>query len=511
MSVNFLGIDMGGTMVKAAIFDQNGTQLAVAAAATVLLTPRPGFTERDMEEFYDKVCAVAKEAVASARGNSSSIAGVSCTGHGKGLYLWGQNDVPARNGIISTDSRAADYLADWRRSGIEQKAFAHTCQSIHVSQPCALLRWVKDNEPEVYSNIRWVFEAKDYIRFRLTGEAFAELTDYSGTSLLSLKTCSFEPRLFELFNIPEMIDKMPTLKGSFDLCGRITADAAARTGIPQGTPVAGGMFDIDACALAMNILDEDHLCAIAGTWGINEYISRTPVLDGSVARNSFYCVPDYYLIEESSPTSAGNLEWLVKNILDEDRAKAKNRGVSLYQQLDKLVEQLPPEQCGVYFLPFVFGGTDNPLSKGSFVGFSAGDGKAQMVRAVFEGVVYCHNTHIRRLLASRSENRPLSIRLGGGAARSRVWVQMFADITGLPVEVVEVEELGTLGCAINAAVACGFYPGIVSAVEAMTRRTAVVYPNPAKQKVYARKFQAYQRLVATLDPFWSVLGEVMEW
>ena len=149
-------------------------------------------------------------------------------------------------------------------------------------------------------NVRWVFECKDYVRFRLTGEARAEITDYSGSGLMDLHTKSFSKELLSLFGIENVWDALPPLCASLDIAGHITPEAAALTGLLPGTPVIGGMFDIDACALAVNVTDETNICMIAGTWSINEYPRRAPITDGSVLMNSLFCLPGYYLIEESS-------------------------------------------------------------------------------------------------------------------------------------------------------------------------------------------------------------------
>lgn len=498
----WMGIDIGGTLVKAAVFDSRGRALSVRRASTALHTPIPRHTERDMEELYQQVCAVTRAAVEDAAIPPEEIGGVACAGHGKGLYLWGSGG-PLRNGIISTDSRAADLVLGWRADGTEAAARKRSCQSILVSQPCALLRWLKDNEPDIYGAIQWVFEAKDYIRFRLTGEAFAERTDYSGTGLLNLNTGAVDPELLALFGIPEMADKIPPLRDSFDLCGAVTAEAAAASGLAAGTPVAAGMFDIDACALAMGILSGEDLCVIAGTWGINEFIAEGPVLDGSVAMNSLYCLPDRYLIEESSPTSAGNLEWLCNRVFDLEKAAARQAGESVYQAFDRLVEAVPPEESTVLYLPYIFGGSTNPAARGAFLGLDGGDGKDRMIRAVFEGVVFCHLEHIRRLLNARAQSPPRRVRLGGGAAKSRVWVQMYADTLNLPVEVMEGDELGALGAALCAAVACGHFPSVEAAAAAMVRSSGIVEPDPARVEIYRGKYSRYRRFADALDPVWT--------
>ena len=182
----FMGLDNGGTTTKAAIYDAKGREIGVASRETRMITPRPGWTERDMEEMWEANCGVIHDALEKTGVSPDDIAGVSICGHGKGLYLWGKDGKPARNGIISTDNRAYAYPVKWAADGTEARAFELSCQHVMACQPVALLAWLQDNEPEVMDNIEWVFECKDYVRFRLTGEARAEITDYSGANLVNL-------------------------------------------------------------------------------------------------------------------------------------------------------------------------------------------------------------------------------------------------------------------------------------------------------------------------------------
>lgn len=497
MKDKLLGIDAGNTKIKAALYDSNGNELASASRSTKSIIPMKGYNERNMEEFYRAVCSSVKETIQVSGINQNEIACVSCTGHGKGLYLWGKDGAPAYNGILSTDTRADTYISEWYSKGMDKLVYPYTIQSILVSQPSTLLRWMKDNKPDVYRNIKWVFEAKDYIRFRLTGKAYAEITDYSGTSLMNLASRQFDPYLFEQFGIPEMLECMPPLRDSFDICGFITRKAAELTGLCEGTPVAGGMFDIDSSALAMNIVDESSICVIAGTWSINEYISKKPVTDGSVAMNSLYCLPEFYLIEESSPTSAGNLEWFVKSILDTDY---NNKGKGIYKYIDDLVGTIATEDCDLYFLPYIYGNSVNPSARGAFVGLDSKHTKAHMLRAIFEGIVFNHFFHVKKLLSSR--DMPKSVRLAGGATNSKDWVQMFADVLGLPTEVVHVNELGTLGCALNASVACGLYEDINQALHNMTHKPTCIEPNMQANRIYMEKYLKFKQITESIDFLW---------
>ena len=498
----FVGIDNGGTTARAAVYGKNGKEIAVVGYPTTLLTPAPGHTERDMEEFWQITAKCVREAMEEARILPSQVACVACCGHGKGLYPVDKEGKPLGNGIISTDTRAHQYIVQWNSDGTAQKAKELTCQSLMVSQPCAILRWLKDNKPEIYYAIGTTFEAKDYIRFRLTGEALAEMTDYSGTNLINLHTRSYDDRLFDYFGIPEMKGKLPPLRSSLDQCGCVTPEAAQLCGLEAGIPVAGGMFDIDACAIASGITDETNLCVIAGTWSMNEYISPTPVTDGTVSMNSIFCMPEFYLIEESSPTSAGNLAWLAKNVLDTDKINATNAGTSIYKVFDQLAERVDPN-TDVYYLPYIFGSQDHPLARGTFVGMNAQTTKAEMIRAVMEGIVFNHKMHTDKLLKSREQNPPECIRLAGGAAHSDFWVQMFADVLGYPVETILSDELGTLGCAINGAVTCGMYRDLKDAVDHMVRLGKTVLPNLSMHAVYMRKYEIFVKIVQALYPLWN--------
>ena len=505
----FIGLDNGGTTTKAALYDEKGREIGVSSMGTKMIAPKPGFTERDMEEMWQANCRVIREVLEKTGVSAADVAGLAVCGHGKGLYLWGKDGKPARNGIISTDNRAYAYPAKWRSDGTEEKVFALSCQHIMACQPVALLAWLRDNEPEVMENIQWVFECKDYVRFRLTGEARAEITDYSGANLVNLHTRQYDDELLELFGLGCIRDALPPLCDSVQLAGYVTEEAAALCGLRAGTPVAGGMFDIDACALAVNVLDERHICMIAGTWSINEYPRKAPVTDGKVLMNSIFCLPEYYLIEESSPTSAGNNEWFVKTLLPEVEAQARQAGKSVYAVMNEWVESIPPEEFVPIFLPFLMASNAHPNAKGTFVGLSMSHTRAHIARSIYEGIVYCHKTHLEKLLATRAQE-PECIRLAGGAVKSRVWTQMFADILGYPVETVEVNETGALGCAIAVATAVGAYPSIEEAARNMCVLGKRIQPNPENAAIYAARYNLYKRAIECLDGLWDPMQEVIE-
>ncbi len=505
----YLGLDNGGTTTKAALFTMDGEEVGVASISTAMITPKPGFVERDMEEMWQANCTVIQKVLEKTGVDAADVAGVGICGHGKGLYLWGKDGKPTRNGIISTDNRAYAYPVQWEKDGTERAVFERSCQHIMACQPVALLAWLRDNEPEAYENIQWVFGCKDYVRFRLTGEARAELTDYSGANLLNLHTRDYDRELLALFGLGDIYGALPPLCKATDICGCVTDEAAKLCGLCPGTPVIGGMFDIDACALAVGVINEENLCMIAGTWSINEYLKKEPVLDGSVRMNSLFCLPEYYLIEESSATSAGNNEWFIQQLLPELTRDAKEQGTSVYEEMNRWAEEIPPEEFVPVFLPFTMASNVHPNAKGTFVGISVNHTRRHLLRSVYEGIAFCHRAHIDKLLRSR-DTPPKSVRMAGGAARSRVWTQIFADVLQLPVETVEVNETGALGCAVAVAAAIGDYSSIADAVKGMCRISVPVLPDPGKAEIYRKKYDLYQKVISCLDGVWDELQTLIE-
>ena len=501
MQTYFLGIDNGGTLTKAVLFDSHGATIAEASRKVPMIMREPGFTERDMNALWQANCEVIREIATGSGIPAEEIQGVACTGHGKGLYLWGRDDTPAYNGIVSTDTRAWMYPERWEKDGTAERIFKKTFQKILACQPVSLLRWFKDNRPGILENVRWIFEVKDYIRFRLTGEAFAEVTDYSGSNLMNIRDVRFEKELLDAFGLGDLIDRLPPLKYSTERCGTISPAAARATGLREGTPVAGGMFDIDACAVAMDVTDEENICVIAGTWSINEYISTTPVLNKSVMMNSLFCLPGYYLVEECSPTSAGNNEWFTELFLDEEKRRAKERGISVYELAEELAASVGAEGQNIVFLPYIYGANYNPQAKACFVGLDAAATRPRIIRAVLEGIVFCHMVHVEKLLKNRA--RTAGVRLAGGAAKSRTWAQIFADVFQLPVEIVDANELGALGCAMAAAVASGTYTDLKDAAKHMVKIKYRLEPDAGNAATYARKYLRYRKVSDALDGIWK--------
>lgn len=486
MSKYFMGIDNGGTVCKVALYDNKGNELALASRKIEMIYPEPGHTEKDMDDFWGVNIAAIAEVVKKGDIDPADIAGIAPTGHGNGLFLIDEVGKSIGNGIISTDSRAKKYVERWYKDGTFERINKKTLQSIWAAQPVALLNWYRDNKPEDLEKTRWVLMCKDYIRFKLTGKVFAEITDYSGTNLVNVLTAEYDDDLLDEFGIGEYKDKLPPLKQSTDICGVITTEAAKLTGLAEGTPVMGGFFDIDACAIATGLIDDQDLSIVAGTWSINQFISKTPVGAKELFMTSIYAIPGYWLVLEASPTSASNLEWFINNLMD----------CTDYDDVNSIVASIKPEDSSVIFFPFLFGSSAGENLSSCFFGLHGWHNKGHMLRAVFEGVVFGHKLHLDKLLRHRGPVR--NVRISGGASKSVLWVQMFADILQMPIEITEADEIGTLGAAIGAAVGSGEYKSFEDATNAMVRVSRVVTPNVEKAGIYSEKYDTFCRYLDAL-------------
>jgi L-xylulokinase len=344
---------------------------------------------------------------------------------------------------------------------------------------------------------------KDYLRYRLTGEAFAEITDMSGSSLMNVRDVTYDQELLQAYGIEAYAAKLPPLKYSAEICGYVTKAAAEKTGLKEGTPVAGGLFDIDACGIATGMTTAEKLCLVVGTWSINQYISPTPIVSKSIFMTSLYCIPGYWLVLEGSPTSASNLEWFVTEFLGEAQTLAEQAGHSIYDLCNEWVAHVAPEESHVIFLPFLYGTNVGWDAQACFIGLKGRHHRAHVLRAIYEGVIFAHKIHIEKLLAFRDP--PHAIRLTGGAARSTVWVQMFADVLQLPIEITAGTELGTLGAAICAGVAIRQFASFEHAVASMVHVARTYTPDVTKKDLYAQKYATYRKAIETLGPLWASL------
>lgn len=489
----FLGLDNGGTMTKAAVLDMERCEIVASAARkTDMLMPAPGRTEKRIDDVWRANMDMAAQALAAAGVRGDDIAGIALTGTGNGLYLSDARGSQTYNGIVSTDTRADSYAEECRKSGRHGKNLPKTMKSIWGGQPPMLLQWLRDNDPKVLEATRYIFLLKDMLRFRMTGEAFLERTEMSGAHLLNQETGLPDPEILRNFDLLDLAGKIPPICDSSDRCGGVTREAAAQCGLRAGTPVYGGTMDITACCMASGVVDGSLDSAIGGTWSINQYISREPVIEPGLFMDSLYCIPGWHLVTDASPTGAGNLEWFVDTALADRATRCSEEGSSIYAYCEDMIRGAEVDSP-VLFVPYLFSTHTNGVGAACFLGLRAAHGMKHMIRAVYEGVCFSHRYHFENLRGYGDIAG--TVRLAGGAAKSKLWLQMFADVLGRPVETVHGDELGIMGtlmCALVGSKTCKDYP---EAVSRLVRVKEHIEPDPALKAVYDEKFERYKQAV----------------
>ncbi|MBL9208354.1 MAG: carbohydrate kinase [Opitutaceae bacterium] len=451
-SALLLGLDVGSTVVKAVLFDLRGRVIAAAEATVPVDRPYPGWVERDADATWHAAVAVIRRTV---RGQAARIAAVGVTGCGNGAVLLDRRGRPLRAGILSSDTRATDFLQpfDGRR---DQQAYA--------GQLPVLLAWVRAREPAVARRLAYAVFWKDFIRVRLTGVVASDFTDAGAAGLLD----------FPSQRMRRGDPAFPPLQASLATAGEITCPAAELTGLVAGTPVFTGCIDCEAAAIGSGVHAVGHVSIVAGTWSINQtYVDHPP------RRGRHFLVnpsvePGRWLVVEGSPNSAANFEWVL-SLFGSDATTA-SRAASRRPATDLL------------FIPHV------PAGRGAFVGLRPEHGSADLFRAVMEGVVFAHRDHVAKLATSMGKVRRVT--LCGGAARSPFWCQLFADGLGCPVDVPRGEQLGAWGAALCAGVGLGRWTSVVSAQRAMVPRLRTYSPDSHVRAVLDR---AYKRYGCSLD------------
>ena len=316
----------------------------------------------------------------------------------------------------------------------------------------------------------------------------------------------YSQELLDFYDIPEIFDALPPLKQSNEVIGEVNSFAAGETGLAVGTPVVGGLFDVDASAIGSGVVDVNQACLVMGSWSINEVITKDPIVHPEIFMTTIFADPELFLTIEGSATSATNLEWFVNQFCAEERLEGEKRGISVYEVCSEAVESLPPGSTNIIFHPFLFGSNIQPSARAGFYGIAGWHTRAHLLRALYEGVVFGHLSHIEKLREAGGQID--AARLAGGGSRSKVWSQMFADTIQVPMEVTDGNELGAKGAALSAGIGAGLYKDFDEAVQAAVNVIRTHEPDPETTPLYLERYAEYKNLVDVMKTPWDSLSDL---
>lgn len=478
-----LAHDLGTSGDKATLFSAEGKLIGSCVSSYDTNYFNDNWAEQDAEDWWKAVASSTKELIETYNIPAEEIRAVSFSGQMMGCLCVDKKGNPLRKSIIWADQRAVE-----QSKRIEEHISQWDFYNIvgHRNTPSygiQKLMWIKDHEPEVYANTHKILNAKDYIVFKLTGKFFTEYSDGNSMACLDINRLCWSEELISYAGVDG--DKLPELKPSTHVAGGVTQEAAAMTGLAEGTPVVLGAGDgVTANIGAGSIAPGKTYCSM----GTSAWVTTTaekPIFDEKMRIvNWAHGIEGLYAPNGTMQTAGGAYSWVKETLGALEAREAKEQGVSPYELMNESIARSPVGANGVIFLPYLLGERAprwNPNAKGCFVGLKQETTRGDMMRSVLEGVTM-NLSVILEILRSKMEITEI-VAIGGGA-KGRVWRQIMADIFDAKILVPTLlEEAGSMGAAIIGGVGAGVFKDF-TVVDRFLEIDSTQMPHPQSVESY---------------------------
>ena len=491
-----LGIDIGTSACKAAVFDENGRVIASANADYPVYYPHEGWAEQDAEDWYRGVCLALDRLWSAGDVKPAEIAAVGVDGQGWSAIALDRYGKPLCRTPIWMDTRAkaeCDYLKN--KLG-EDRIFRVSGNGMNPSYTTPKVLWYRKHLPGVYEKTDKILHANGYIGYRLTGAITDDICDAYGWHCFDMRRGRWDPDMARELEIPAGF--LPELVNCDTVIGTVTRYAAAETGLCEGTPVVAGGLDAACGTLGAGVIHDGETQEQGGQAGgmsicLDRYLADPRLI------LSFHVIPGRWLLQGGTTGGSGVMRWFEQEFAGEERLRAETSGVSSLNQLNELAEKVAPGSDGLIFLPYMNGERSpiwNEHAKGVFYGLDFTKTKGHMVRACMEGVAFSLRHNLDAAKEAGADVKVL--RAVGGAANSLLWTQLKADVTGLPIAVPASDTATALGTAMLAGVGVGYYRDYEEAVKRTVRDTRFHVPDAGNREIYDQAYGQYLRLYESL-------------
>lgn len=489
----FLGLDVGTSGVKAILVSERGDVVASANTPLALSTPRPGWAEQDPDAWWAASIRSLDAVVRQRSADRITAVGISGQMHSS-VFLDARGAV-IRPALLWCDGRTSAQCIDiTERVGGEARLRELVSNPALEGFTLPKVLWLREHEPQAFARLATVMLAKDYIRYRLTGEIATEPSDASATLMYDTAHLRWSGEIIRAVSLPMSL--LPALGESSEILGRVMRDAAALTGIAEGTPVVGGGADNACGAAGVGVLAPGDAVASWGTSGTVLAPAAEPRVDPKLRAHTFcHVAPNTWYVMGVVLSAGGAFAWY------RDQFARELAGGDADRALDDEAASIAPGADGLTFVPYLQGERTphrDAAARGAFVGLTLAHTRAHLTRAVMEGVAFAMRDSVSIL--RELGIAPDHLLLTGGGAKSAFVRQLQADVYDLPVTVVNREEGPAYGAALLAAVGAGAFPDLPTAAAATLVRGASTNPDVRTRQVYDAAYARFQAAYPALKP-----------
>ncbi len=473
--------------------DEDGRVAASATADHAPFTsPNTAWAEQEPDDWWRASREAIRTALAKIGSPPRPIRAIGLSGQMHGSVLLDGAGQVVRPALIWCDQRT-DAEARWLTETLgAERLLASTSNPALTNFTLTKLLWVRTHEPEHWKRVRHVLLPKDFVRLRLSGEHATDVADASGTLMFDVRRRQWSQDIVAASGLESFI--LPRVFESPEICARVSATAAADTGLPEGTPIVAGAGDQAAGAIGMGITRPGAVSVTIGTSGVVFAATDRPALDPKGRLHTFcHAIPDRWHVMGVTQAAGLSLRWL------REQLGLTAQGDEGYASMTREAAAVEPGADGVLWAPYLMGERTphlDPNIRAALIGLAAAHGRGHLVRAVLEGVAFS----LRDSFTIFEElGVPVRrVRLGGGGARSSLWREIQANVYGHPVETVEADEGAAYGAALLAGVGMGVWPSVDQACDRLVRSTVSASPKTDVVKVMNERYESYRRVYAAL-------------
>ncbi|MCL1593807.1 MAG: xylulokinase [Actinomycetia bacterium] len=492
----YLGIDSSTTATKALLMDADGAVVVVGRSEYGYETPHPLWAEQAPDLWWDATRTAVREALGSAGIAGTEIAAIGLTGQMHGLILLDESGDVARPAILWNDQRTEAECDEIRHLVGRQRLIDVTGNDALTGFTAPKILWVRNHEPEVFERSSTMLLPKDYVRYRLTGSVAMDKAGGSGTLLFDLAARNWSPEIAEALGVPTSL--LPQTFEGTEVTGVVSDEGAAATGLRPGTPVMAGGGDQAANGVGVGAIKPGIVAVSLGTSGVVFAATNGPVFEPEGRLHAFcHAVPGMWHLMGVMLSAAGSYRWFRDTFAPQ---------VS-YESVNSAAAEVSPGSNGLVFLPYLTGERTphpDPNARGAFVGLTVRHELGHLARSVMEGVAFGLRDSAQLM---ETEMRIEEVRVSGGGAASKVWLQILADILGQPLQVIDQPEAPALGAAMLAATGDGAFDSVAEASSA-----AVVlgdtYEPTSHADAYEETYSVYRDLYPILRDSFGRLSDL---